>query len=391
MLMTHRVCPVCGSMRARAFLELADYQFYADDEELPKRVTVRDVQCESCFAAFLNPVYTDIGFQILFAQAEMSYGATAAHIAEQLEWLGERGLIGARAGTTVLDVGCYDGGLLALMPEGTRLFGVDIDAQAIERGRARLGAAAELVHGDFERFRISASPDVIVMFHVLEHLPRPVAALAALRAMAHADTRLAIEVPVLEGGTTNDLVGFFTIQHATHFSRRSLANCLSRAGWRIAESMHHSGYNGERVLCEPAEPQAVVQGDPEDVLRVHETLIGWQRAAVGVMRAAAPLAQADRCVIWGGGSHLEHLYARTHFFSARPEREYVIVDGDPAKHGGTWRGINIRAPAEVLSDAGAAGVPLVVSSYGSQSEIARAAAELGVRETVTLYDEVSRY
>src|ERR1700704_4384172 len=129
---TPRPCPVCGSLSARAFLELADYQFYADDRDAPKRMSIRDVQCASCFAAFLNPVYTDVGFQLLFAQAEKSYGATAGRALEEVRWLAGHGLL--EEGAAVLDIGCYDGDLLALMPQGVRRMGVDIDATAIARG-----------------------------------------------------------------------------------------------------------------------------------------------------------------------------------------------------------------------------------------------------------------
>lgn len=388
-LSTHRPCPVCGSLRARAFLELADYQFYADDRDAPKRMSIRDVQCASCFAAFLNPVYTDVGFQLLFAQAEKSYGATAGRAQEEVHWLAEHGLL--KEGAAVLDIGCYDGDLLALMPRGVRCMGVDIDATAIARGRQRLGEAAELVVGDFASFSVSTPPDLMTMFHVLEHLPYPVPILTRLREAAHEGSRLVVEVPVLEGRPTNDLVGFFTAQHTTHFSRRSLANCLARGGWRIVEWLQQPDYNGCRVLCEPTQPDSATVGDPEDAVRVRETLTRWHRAAIDVTHATAPLAEAERCIVWGGGMHVEHLYAATPFFQSHPAREYVIVDSDPAKQGDTWRGIDIRVPAEALGEADAAGVPLLVSSYGSQPEIARAAAELGARQIVTLYDEVSTY
>jgi SAM-dependent methyltransferase len=389
-LTTYRPCPVCGSLRAKSFSELSDYQFYTDDPDLPKRTTIRNVQCESCFAAFLNPVYTDVGYQILFAQAERSYGAKATHVEEQLSWMVDRELLGE--GAAVLDVGCYDGSLLEIMPAGVRRIGVDIDAAAIERARGRLGNEAELVHGDFERFEISTAPDLILMLHVLEHLPRPVSALAALRKVAHESTRLVIEVPVLEGRPTNDLVGFFTIQHTTHFSRRSLANCLARAGWRTVESWPHPDYNGNRVMCVPATPDHSSIGDPEDTTLVREALIRWHRATIAVTRATAPLAETDRCIIWGGGVHLEHLYAMTPFFRARRGREYVILDSDEAKQGHTWRGIDIHHP-DALTDPGAAGVPILASSYGSQLEIARAAVEYGVEPNLvcTLYDEVNAY
>jgi SAM-dependent methyltransferase len=388
-LTTCRPCPVCGSLHARAFLELADYQFYADDDVAPKRATIRDVQCESCFAAFLNPVYTDSGFQILFAQAEKSYGAGAGRAREEVEWLAARGLLDK--GAAVLDIGCYDGDLLALMPDGVRRMGVDIDATAVARGRERLGEAAELVVGDFASFTVSTPPDLMTMFHVLEHLPHPVPILAQLRRASHASSRLVVEVPVLEGRPTNDLMGLFTPQHTTHFSRRSLANCLAHGGWRILEWLQQPDYNGCRVLCEPAEPETVPVGDPEDAERVREVLMRWHRAAIDFARATAPIAQADRCIVWGGGMHVEQVYAATPFFQSRPQREYVIVDSDPAKQGTTWRGIDIRPPAETLADADAAGIPLLVSSYGSQPQIARAAAELGVQQIVTPYASVSAY
>jgi SAM-dependent methyltransferase len=386
----HRPCPICGSLAARPFLELADFQFYTDDPSRPKRTTVRDVQCESCFAAFLNPVYSDVGFQILFAQAEQSYGATAGRASEEVAWLAERGLLAD--GAAVLDIGCYDGDLLAALPAGVRPMGVDIDARAIARGRERLGENAELVVGDFASFTVSAPPDLMTMFHVLEHLPQPVPILTRLREAAHAGSRLVIEVPVLEGHPTNDLVGLFTVQHTNHFSRRSLANCLARGGWRIVEWLHQSDYNGDRVLCEPTEPTPDVAGDAQDTVRVREVLMRWQRAVVDVIHSLEALREADRCIIWGGGMHVEHIYAATPFFQSRPQREYVIVDSDGAKQGHTWRGIDIHPP-DVLAEHDADDVPVLVSTYGSQTDIAQAAMEHGVdaERVFTLYDELYIY
>jgi hypothetical protein len=389
-LTAHRPCPVCDSLWNRPFLELSDYQFYLDDPETPKRATVRNVECGDCFAAFLDPVYTTTGFALLFSEAERSYGTTEARVAEQASWISERRLLAD--GVTILDVGCYSGDLLAVMPAGVRRTGVDIDAAAIERGRRRLGATAELIVGDFESFPVSMSPDCITMFHVLEHLQHPRPVLARLRDASHGDTRLVVEVPVLEGSPTNDLFGFFAPQHTTHFSRRSLTNCLAQAGWRAIESHQQPDYNGYRVLCKPAEPRPPLAGDPEDAVRVRTLLADWHRAAVEAIRACARLAETERCVIWGGGMHLEQIYATLPLFHARPDREYLIIDSDPVKHGGTWRGIDI-VPPDVLNDPATKKVPLLVSSYGSQPEIVDAALKMGVgaTEIVTLYDETRTY
>jgi ubiquinone/menaquinone biosynthesis C-methylase UbiE len=386
-LTANRPCPVCGSLQSRPFLELPDYQFYLDDSNSPKRTTIRDVECDRCFAAFLDPVYTATGFEILFAEAEQSYGASAGRAEEEVSWMAERGLFGDAV--TVLDVGCYDCDLLAAMPASIRRTGVDIDPAAIARGQQRLGDLAELVVGDFESFTISRPPDCITMFHVLEHLQRPAHVLARLRTSSHAGTRLIIEVPVLEGPPTSDLVGFFTAHHTTHFSRRSLSNCLARAGWHVVESLQQTHYNGYRVLCEPAEPHSPSAGDPEDTLRIRQALAGWHRAVVQATRATAPLDGTERCLIWGGGMHLEQIYATLPLFRAHPERKYVILDSDPIKHGGTWRGIEI-CPPDVLEDPDTDGVPLLISSYGDQFEIVEAALDRGVDSDriVTLYESV---
>ncbi len=157
----------------------------------------------------------------------------------------------------------------------------------------------------------------------------------------------------------------------------------------MIEWLHQPDYNGCRLLCEPAEPDPAPAGDPGDAQRLREALIGWHRAAIDVSRAIEPLSRADRCIIWGGGMHVEQLHAATPLFDGRPERGYVIVDSDPAKHGCTWRGIDILPPAEAFADTEAAGVPVLVSSYGDQREIARAAAELGAGQILTLYEEVN--
>ena len=51
----------------------------------------------------------------------------------------------------VLDVGCYDGGFLACLPDEMSRHGVDIDAPAIARGREQYPTLT-LVQGSFTDF-----------------------------------------------------------------------------------------------------------------------------------------------------------------------------------------------------------------------------------------------
>lgn len=390
-LACYRPCPICGSLRSRVVVGFDGFQFYTDSAEVPKRVDIRENQCLDCAGLYLNPCYSDLGFRVLFSEAGQSYGATQHRPHEQIKWLATRGLL--RAGIRLLDAGCYDGRFLAQLPRDVEKVGVDIDGPAIERAWEQFGAdGIEFVLGDFETFEYGHAPDVITMFHVLEHLPRPVVVLGNLRSIAHPATRLVVEVPILENGITNDINGFFSVQHMTHFSRRSLRNCLGRAGWRIVESYEQTDYNGCRLLAQPCEPTSAVVGDPQDGRLLHRYLSAWYQALVAVDQSLGDLANAERCVIWGGGVHTEFLYHTTSFFRVNADRDYVIVDSDPMKQGKTWRGIAIQNPS-VLAEADWSRTWMLVSSYGSQEVIAGAAIALQVpvERILRLYDKVRVY
>lgn len=382
-----RDCPLCGSARSRPVMTLEDFQFFSD-AAIGKRVPVREVRCLDCQTLYLNPCWSSAGFAALFAEAGCSYGASAGRAEEQVDWLRARGLLDA--GLSVLDAGCYDGRFLSRLPATLDRLGVDIDAPAIERGRAR-DPQLTLLHGDFENFDCPRAPDVITLFHVLEHLPRPLTVLRHLHALAKPTTRLVLEVPVLEHAATNDINGFFSVQHMTHFSHASLAHALARGGWRLLERQTMDGYNGCRVLAEPAPVSEQVHADADDAARLHDYLGAWHAAIAAVERRLLAARDWPRLVLWGAGLHSEFLWQLTSLFD-RAEREVLLVDSDALKQGRRWRGLPILPPARLAEvDWSAAG--LVISSYAGQPAIAAAAAELGVpaARCLSLYASLRRY
>lgn len=383
-----RPCPLCGGTRQRLAVELADFQFFSDSASVAKRVHICQVMCRDCFTLFANPVFTASGFAALFAEAGMSYGATEARPQEQIDWLAARDLL--TPGRVFLDVGCYDGRFLSKLPVELVRQGVDIDGPAIARGRQR-DPALELIHGDFESFAPSRAPQVITLFHVLEHLPDPLAVLRRLRSVAADDVQLVVEVPVVEGGQTNDINGFFSVQHLTHFSRHSLAGALALSGWRVVEAEAKSGYNGYRVRAVKAPIMDRFIGDPGDIAHLQRVLRAWTQAQCAVEAKLSPLAADATVVVWGAGLHTEFLYQVTSLF-AHSYRRFVLVDGDPLKQGTTWRGLPVYSPA-MLSDLDWNRCRLVISSYGSQPSMLAAAESLGVPGACvySLYDQVNVY
>lgn len=383
-----RPCPLCASEDQRLILELTDFQFFTDSASLPKRANLRQVQCRHCLTLFLNPCYTPQGFSHLFAEAGKSYGSTALRPGEQKEWLASRELLAP--GTVILDVGCYEGNFLATLPNEMLRQGVDIDGPAIARGLAH-HPDLELVHSAFNQFTLSRQPQVITLFHVLEHLTEPAAVLSRLHAIAAPNARLVVEVPILEWGDTNDINGFFSVQHITHFSRNTLSGLLNIAGWCILETEKIKGYNGYRVLAEKSQRRAPPPGNPADITRLQEILACWFKAQRSVEDKLAKLGQAKQIVIWGAGLHTEFLYQTTSLFYLA-ERRFLLLDGDPIKQSHSWRGIPIKAPSAV-ADIDWSEARLVISSYGGQPAIAMAAREAGIPEKalIPLYDEIHVY
>lgn len=394
-LTSHRPCPICGSLKSRVVLVLNEFQFYSDSATVPKRVDVKENMCLDCGALYLNPCYSEYGFRVLFAEAGQSYGSTEGGPQEQIEWLNARGLL--NEGSSVLDVGCYDGSFLARLPDHVQKLGVDIDAPAIERGRLKHGKKGiGFIHGDFEHFQFSGNPPTaITMFHVLEHLPRPVEVLKKLRSIASPATKLVVEVPILENGKTNDINGFFSVQHMTHFTRSSLESCLSLGGWNIEEKIEQPDYNGCRVLAtakDVAEDKPSHASIPEDWKSLTDYLSAWYLAIGDAQQRIRTMPTAENIVIWGGGAHTEFLYQITSAFFSDKAINFVIVDSDPLKHGKTWRGIGICPPA-LICEVDWSSAVLLVSSYGGQESIVSAADELGVppNRVVRIYEKIRRY
>ena len=202
--------------------------------------------------------------------------------------------------------------------------------------------------------------------------------------------RHTIEVPILENGCGNDICGFFSVFHLTHFSRNSLKNCLRQAGWLISEWHEMDDYNGCRVICEPCTESSEIIDSQQDNVFLHQYLSTWHQAIAKVSSKLDSIKGHKHIVIWGGGGHTEFLYHITTFFHSNHNKKYTIVDSDPLKQGKSWRGIPILKPS-FLTEIDWSQVFMVVSSYGGQESIVNEAKSMGITtdKIITLYDEIS--
>ena len=221
--------------------------------------------CAHCGLLYTNPCYTPAGFQQLFEKAGLSYGHTAGRIIEQVEWLTQH----FPQTQSLLDVGCGNGDLLKALPQTMQRFGMDVDQQVLNDAAQR-SPDITFKGCDFDGLNDLPQSDVITLFHVLEHLANPGDFLKRLRQLARAGAALVVEVPVIDRAAETqdrDIVGFFTIQHLTHFSKISLENLLAVNGWRVRSAEAMDGYNGWRVVAEQSELKQTEQVKDEAALQ----------------------------------------------------------------------------------------------------------------------------
>ncbi len=145
--------------------------------------------------------------------------------------LEKHGRIRSSEATTVFDVGCGMGGVLEAFRLGgvERVFGVDFGEEYLEEGRRR---GLTLRKGSVEELQEFGFADIIVLSHVLEHVPEPVSLLKEAARRLKPDGVLFIAVP----GVLNlkayeyDLLRYLQNAHLFHFCKETLEALVNTAG-----------------------------------------------------------------------------------------------------------------------------------------------------------------
>ncbi len=382
-LLEYRSCPICSCNEYKSIFKLEKFQFFSD-ADVSKQVDINNVQCEKCSAIFMNPCYSSKGFSLLFEEAGMSYGSSDGRPMEQVNWLNNYKLL--EENSRILDIGCGTGNFLASLPTNIFKVGVDIDKTSIDIAKQK-HKNIEFICSSFEDLIYEDNIDLITMNHVLEHLSNPKEVLERLYDLSNSNTRLLIEVPIIENGLTNDINGFFSVQHLTHFSRNSFKNILKLSGWEVVKWEEQKDYNGCRVLAKKSSKIKEVEYSEYETINLYKYLSNWYKSICDVEEKIIKLKK-NRYIIWGAGMHLEFLYQTTSLF--KTEKEFIIIDSDKNKHNKTWRGIAIYHP-NILNELNE-NDSIIISSYGSQDKIEKFIKEIkdGI-DTIKLYDYLKVY
>ena len=224
---TTGACAICGSAAApRIVRDVRDY-LTGDRFEL--------AQCRRCGYARTEPVPTDL--RRYYPQRYRKFNALGALVLRRLYLRRVDGWLARLPATGVaLEIGSGTGWMLgALRARGWRAIGSEREVGAARIARKASGAS--IFVGDLTAIRPAAGLDLVVMFHVLEHLARPDAALRDAAARLRPGGTLVLGLPNI-GSWQARFAGrrwmhLDVPRHLCHFTPRAIERALTDAGFRL--------------------------------------------------------------------------------------------------------------------------------------------------------------
>ena len=238
-------CPVCGSDKFSSFIQTSAQMH-------PSKTHFNFDLCHNCQLVFLNPRVPESELQSYYTSWYLPYrGASAWGKYQPLVEKSQSNLDKKRtkwvhkyhaihSNTTLLDVGC---GKPTFLQKSSELYhcqavGIDFSDEGWKSEPDNFNNL-KLIVGEIADLPKDLHPDVITMWHYLEHDYFPLENLQALRRLSHADTTLIIEVPNFESQSRKKFgkywAGYHTPRHTSLFSPKNIKTLLKNSGWETVK------------------------------------------------------------------------------------------------------------------------------------------------------------
>ncbi len=162
-------CRQCGAVSLRSLGLIPAADVFAGHRLNPPWDGGVLYQCRQCHLAFRHPIRTEAEYENLYARASGQIWVSDALRTDQKHVLSS--IEAACPGGKVLDVGCYDGVLLAALGSQYQRFGVEASAAACDAARKR---GVEIVAAKIrDLVALTTRFEVITAVDVIEHVEDP--------------------------------------------------------------------------------------------------------------------------------------------------------------------------------------------------------------------------
>ena len=246
-------CPVCGSSSFNSFIKTTPQMSHQDE-------LFNFDKCNNCDFVFLNPRLELDNLKNYYTSNYLPYrGAKAWGKFEWLVSLSQKNLDLKRIKlikdiqplskqSLILDVGCGNPTFLRACQEklNCKTIGIDFN-DAGWKNQLHSFKKINLQVGEIKDLPSNLHPDVITMWHYLEHDYNPYESLRSLKKISKTSTKLVIEVPNFNSLSRKKYgkkwAGWHTPRHLSLFSPKNIDLLLKKSGWKASRVFTYGTMN----------------------------------------------------------------------------------------------------------------------------------------------------
>ena len=246
-------CPICNASSIVSFIKTTA-QMHSSKE------LFNFDQCANCQLVFLNPrvnldnlkdYYTSHYLPYRGSEAWGKYSKLVEGSQKKLDLKRVnrvKEMCSVSPKSLILDVGCGNPSFLKACQQelNCKTLGIDFSDEGWKE-QSTLFKGLDLQVAEIKDLSLNLKPDIITMWHYLEHDYTPLENLTYLKSIAKPSTTLIIEIPNFDSISrkkyNENWAGWHTPRHTSLFSPDNIKLLLDKSGWNVSQLITYGTLN----------------------------------------------------------------------------------------------------------------------------------------------------
>ena len=246
-------CPICNASSIVSFIKTTA-QMHSSKE------LFNFDQCANCQLVFLNPrvnldnlknYYTSYYLPYRGSEAWGKYSKLVEGSQKKLDLKRVKRvkeMCSISPKSLILDVGCGNPSFLKACQQelNCKTMGIDFSDEGWKE-QSTLFKGLDLQVAEIKDLSLNLKPDIITMWHYLEHDYTPLENLTYLKSIAKPSTTLIIEIPNFDSISrkkyNENWAGWHTPRHTSLFSPDNIKLLLDKSGWNVSQLLTYGTLN----------------------------------------------------------------------------------------------------------------------------------------------------
>lgn len=246
-------CPICNASSIVSFIKTTA-QMHSSKE------LFNFDQCANCQLVFLNPrvnldnlknYYTSYYLPYRGSKAWGKYSKLVKGSQKKLDLKRVKRvkeMCSVSPKSLILDVGCGNPSFLKACQQelNCKTMGIDFSDEGWKE-QSTLFKGLDLQVAEIKDLSLNLKPDIITMWHYLEHDYTPLENLTYLKSIAKPSTTLIIEIPNFDSISrkkyNENWAGWHTPRHTSLFSPDNIKLLLDKSGWNVSQLLTYGTLN----------------------------------------------------------------------------------------------------------------------------------------------------